>query len=359
MADMASGMARLVVRSPSVATRDDFGVWVPLGGRISDVKAAIERGHEASPPAHGMRLIWKGRILEDEDPVARMYESGLAADTQTVHFVLSTPATYTVPAAGASRRPASSSSSSSSCGHDDSANQGGLPVAAGRGAEMVPLSSQFQYVLVDGVPYLWALPAGAGAGTDGHSTRPAAAVEQQEDDSDRVRRQMIDDALESDRASRQMVDDARERVREIQQIQERLLGGRQGNRGVAMGENGVPFMDMLRGAGLGQVWSFVWLLLRMLLVVLLFAHDTPLPRLLMFAFIITAATLIIQVVWEFRRIDQIEQDLANYRAQYVQQPPPDGPPAERQYSALQKAWALLAALVTSLVPAEPLPAGDA
>ncbi|KAJ2782687.1 hypothetical protein H4R18_002113, partial [Coemansia javaensis] len=85
-------VAELRVRSPSVATRDDFSVRVQRSGRIADVKAAIERAHEAAPPARDMRIIWKGRILDDDARVACIYEDAraAAADIQTLHFVLST-----------------------------------------------------------------------------------------------------------------------------------------------------------------------------------------------------------------------------------------------------------------------------
>ncbi|KAJ2803651.1 hypothetical protein H4R21_001955 [Coemansia helicoidea] len=360
---MAEDIARLLVRSPSVATREDFGVCVPLGGRIADVKAAIERGHEASPPARSMRLIWKGRILEDSDPVAAMYGSGTAAEPQTVHFVLNPPDTPTAPtvpsapAAAMGQRPASSGG----VGGDGDAGEGCSSAAAtGSGPAMVPLGSQFQYVLVDGAPHLLVQPADSGAGRQW----AIAPLVPQGDDSELASRQAMDDRLAGLKARRDMLFQemhrARERAAESRRIAQetreradeaRARADEARARAAQAPQNGVPLMGILRGDGLGAVGSFLWMLLRILLVVLLFAHDARPSRLLALACVITGFAL--------ARSEWVRSHLEYLFGHWPQEPPEDAP-HDRQYSALEKARALVLALVSSLMPAEPfqLPVGD-
>ncbi|KAJ1729239.1 hypothetical protein LPJ61_003623 [Coemansia biformis] len=361
-------MARLLVRSPSVATRDDFSVCVPLGGRISDVKAAIESGHEASPSARDMRIIWKGRILEDSDPVKAIYDSERATGVQTLHFVLSTPVAQTSPAAGpgsqsvrgtGSHTPTQRRHSHSHDGDGDgSSSDGGegspleaTAAAADEGNQptVVPIGRMFQYVLVNGVPHLLAVeqPAtslGDAQSSEQHERRPAPG--------ERAERVRAFEALcarfqEQHRALQQ----------ELELMRERIVNTRRGNNEAL--DNTRQLAGMLQGVGFSAVWSFCWLLLRMLLVVLVIAHDASLERVFALACVITAVA-ILRSSWlrqQMRALRRPEQAFGG-QGRHEPQPPPEQ--GAREYSALEKARALLVALVTSLVPAEPfqLPAGD-
>ncbi|KAJ2359015.1 hypothetical protein H4S02_012276, partial [Coemansia sp. RSA 2611] len=82
---------KILVRSPSVSTPDNFSVHVGLEQSVEDIKRSIEASHKASPLARDMRIIWKGRVLEDADLVKSIYADEEAPEAQTVHFVLNSP----------------------------------------------------------------------------------------------------------------------------------------------------------------------------------------------------------------------------------------------------------------------------
>ncbi|KAI9513164.1 hypothetical protein F5148DRAFT_277386 [Russula earlei] len=61
-----------------------FQVSVPSLGTINDVKREIERVCAGNPRAHGQRLIWRGRFLDDEEKVLDIWKS--PNDVAIVHL---------------------------------------------------------------------------------------------------------------------------------------------------------------------------------------------------------------------------------------------------------------------------------
>ncbi|KAJ2316559.1 hypothetical protein GGI00_006979, partial [Coemansia sp. RSA 2681] len=155
-------LVQLLVRSPSVATADDFSVDIGVEQSISELKQKIEGSHQASPPAREMRIIWKGRELRDTDTVRSIYVDEEASEAQTVHFVLSSPALTGRPGRGEAK----GSAKEESVAEDGAAKERAAEERAAKesvaeesvaGPSVVPLGNQFQYVLVDGTPYLMVL----------------------------------------------------------------------------------------------------------------------------------------------------------------------------------------------------------
>ncbi|KAJ2161702.1 hypothetical protein GGF46_001295 [Coemansia sp. RSA 552] len=372
----ASGLVELRVRSPSVDTPDDFRIRVPAEHSISQVKAAIEQAHQAAPLAREMRVIWKGRILSDSDAVQGLCGGDEdTAGVQTLHFVLNTPMRKlaqkpAVPqtrsdssSSGAPPQANSSSSSSSSAAQVDSRPglqecSGPDPLVGGSAAlaeegtrepRVVPLGNQFQYVLVDGMPYLMVQDA---------------AARQKERADDRLRRRL-------NRRVRSLEDI----YAQLERVRGRLQGlGRDAEAQRASAQavaaaaapaaparegalnNRAALAGAIRGLGPGSAWSFVWMLLRMLLLVVVLAHDASLERVLVLVALIGGFALI-RSSWAQRGWTQLARQLGLRLGPGIAREPPE----PREYSVLEKARALVVALFTSLVPSEPfqIPAAEA
>ncbi|KAJ1831957.1 hypothetical protein LPJ63_003893 [Coemansia sp. RSA 2711] len=370
--DTAGRRVELLVRSPSVATADDFKISMHLEQTISDVKAAIEQRHQAMPLARNMRIIWKGRILKDQDLVSTIYDTDeWSSAVQTVHFVMSTP--VDVPKAKLQQRPPPTThseclgSGSASKSAMDSQNPWHGLDAGGAEAEtapstrmptVVPLGNQFQYVLVDGVPYLMEQkpqtqtrstyaepPAALAAGpTDRHDT-PARGHEMQ------MRLMGRANTYANAMARYDQLRDAGAAAN----VREPLRAEAELRRREPNHENAAQLADMIRGFGFNTVWSFVWMLLRMLLLVVVLAHDASMGRMLMLLAVI-ATVMVLRSAWAQQYLQRLNE--LNIGGGGGHAPEPG---EQREYSALEKARALVIGLVTSLVPAEPfnIPAADA
>ncbi|KAJ2497583.1 hypothetical protein GGH96_005002 [Coemansia sp. RSA 1972] len=321
----------LLIRSPSVSTPDDFKIRVHSEQTILDVKTAIEHEHHATPLARHMRIIWKGRILRDEDSVKVIYESDeRTARAQTVHFVLNAPDVARV-----NTQKAESSS-----------------LATMEQPVVVPLGNQFQYVLVDGVPYLRETRPRVYAQSSLNTQLPAVDTQADRDAVARAhglqmrlmgRGRGLDAMAQYD----QLREPARPNVREPARLNAREVRAepdvRQAN------ENAAQLAEMIRGFGFNTVWSFVWMLLRMLLLVVVLAHDASMGRMLVLAMAVLAV-VVVRSAWaqqQLRRLSFGEHAEEEHEG--------------REYTVVEKARALVVALITSLVPSEPfqIPAPDA
>ncbi|KAJ2474645.1 hypothetical protein IWW56_005779 [Coemansia sp. RSA 2131] len=331
----AEEFIELLIRSPSVATPDDFKIRVHSEQTISDVKTAIEQEHQATPLARHMRIIWKGRILRDEDSVKVIYESDeRTARAQTVHFVLNAPDMARV----ITQKAESSSLSAQE-----------QPV-------VVPLGNQFQYVLVDGVPYLRETRSLAYAQSTFGAQQRMPAVETQADRDAVARAHALQmrlmgqarglDAVNAMTQYDQLREPARLNVREARpNVQEAARPDvrREAN------ENAAQLAEMIRGFGFNTVWSFVWMLLRMLLLVVVLAHDASMGRMLVLAMAVLAV-VVVRSAWAQQQLQRLS--FGEHAEEEAEQ---------REYTVVEKARALVVALVTSLVPSEPfqIPAPDA
>ncbi|KAJ1659554.1 hypothetical protein GGF38_004061, partial [Coemansia sp. RSA 25] len=250
-------LVQLLVRSPSVATADDFSVDIGVEQSISELKQKIEGSHQASPPAREMRIIWKGRELRDTDTVRSIYVDEEASEAQTVHFVLSSPALTGRPGRGEAK---------------GSVKEESVAEESVAGPSVVPLGNQFQYVLVDGTPYLMVLrPQQEHAGGVGSEAGDVQTL------------QRLNAHLEQRNRMLQELEETSSRLSRLMALN-RARDGRGGARGAAAGgggggaELGHPLGDVLRNVNFGAIWSVGWMLLRMLLLVVVFAHDASLGR---------------------------------------------------------------------------------
>ncbi|KAJ2073524.1 hypothetical protein GGH13_001941 [Coemansia sp. S155-1] len=358
-------MVQILVRSPSVTTPDDFSVHVELEQSIADLKQSIEASHHASPLAQGMRIIWKGRVLEDTDLVRSIYADEEASEAQTVHFVLNSP----VSIASASRKLLSRGDMTSSLltpptdrqehsSHAESLKRQGEPQPS-----VVPLGNQFQYVLVDGIPYLMVLkPVGA--------TQPGALnlVQQQQqqqklsstlagESSDEMQTiERLNTYLEMRNRMLQELEETSERLERLMTLN-RARAQRGGvrarqvaNNDAGNADNGHPLADVLRNLNFRAIWSVGWMLLRMLLFVVVFAHDASLDRILMLTIVVCCffalrSPLVQQHLMWLNQLNnyidvQTHGDDADNRGR-------------RQFTVWERSKALAIGLFTSLVPSEP------
>ncbi|KAJ2814346.1 hypothetical protein FBU31_007324, partial [Coemansia sp. 'formosensis'] len=284
----------ILVRSPSVATPDNFSVHVGLDQSIEDLKQSIESSHQATPQARGMRIIWKGRVLEDTDVVRSIYTDSEASEAQTVHFVLNSPASM----ASVPKKPFGGSDMASPLQRHAPEYRGNWGRTEG-GAEsstkqsvawpnVVPLGKQFQYVLVDGVPYLMVLPPVGTVQSDTYSFQEqqqqqklsAALVGENSGEMQTLER--LNAHLEVRNRMLQELEETSARLERLMALNRGRERGRRG--GVERAhraanneaDNGHPLADVLRNFNFRAIWSTGWMLLRMLLLLVVLAHDASL-----------------------------------------------------------------------------------
>ncbi|KAJ2882324.1 hypothetical protein H4R27_003508 [Coemansia aciculifera] len=359
-------MVQILVRSPSVTTPDNFSVHVGLEQSIADLKQSIEASHHASPLAQGMRIIWKGRVLEDTDLVRSIYADEEASEAQTVHFVLNSP----VSIASASRRlfnrsdmasppPPLSIDRQERSSHAESSKKPSMPQPS-----VVPLGNQFQYVLVDGIPYLMVLkPVGAiqsGAYSAQQQQQQqqlsAALVGENSDEMQTIER--LNAHLEMRNRMLQELEETSVRLERLMALNRARGRGQRGgvrarqaaNNDADNADNGHPLADVLRNLNFSAIWSVGWMLLRMLLLVVVFAHDASLDRILMLT-VVVCCFFALRSPWVQQHLMWLNQH-NNYIDAQTHGDDADNR-GHRQFTAWERSKALAIGLFTSLVPSEP------
>lgn len=64
----------LVIRVELPTYSHSFQVSVPSTGIINDLKHEIERICPGNPRVHGLRLIWQGRVLSDDEKMLDIWK---------------------------------------------------------------------------------------------------------------------------------------------------------------------------------------------------------------------------------------------------------------------------------------------
>ena len=64
----------LVIKDPSTYTDRDLKVTASLSGTVLDVKRLISEAHSAQPLPSEQRLIFAGRLLKDDTPMAEVLQ---------------------------------------------------------------------------------------------------------------------------------------------------------------------------------------------------------------------------------------------------------------------------------------------
>ncbi|ORX67064.1 hypothetical protein DL89DRAFT_269499 [Linderina pennispora] len=297
---------------------------------IAEVKREIERQHPSAPQARDMRVIWKGRILNDDYP-CNDDEAEEVPEPQTVHFVLNTPIS------GIPKQPTTHGAKQAegqkmgAPAAADLAKDDGVPADS---ASIVPLGNQFQYVLVNGVPYLMELtPVGLDA--------PAARLDDPDDDTP------IAQLMARTATTLSQYEQVQRLMAQTQAIVDRANARQDAgmnNPDVRPADHhGVP-LDVFRSINFSAIWNAAWLLLRMALLVAVFAHDASWERL-----ILLGALVLGFIVLQSRGVREGFARLNNANGE--RDNGTEGQP--RVYSVWEKIKALAIALLTSLVPSEP------
>ncbi|KAJ2909629.1 hypothetical protein GGI21_001690 [Coemansia aciculifera] len=355
-------MVRLLVRSPSVATPDNFSVDIGVEQSISELKQTIEGRHQASPLAREMRIIWRGRVLPDTDTIKSICTDEETLEAQTVHFVLNSPVKATYVPRRQQRHvgesdmvsppltPSTSKQEQHKRAEADSAESNSTQGKEFR-PSIVPLSNQFQYVLVNGVPYLMVLQADT-LGQQQQQQLSAALVSEGSSETQtlgrlnshlEMRNRMLQELEEtSERLERLM---ARNRTRDRVQRDGDVRVRRAAANEV---ENEHPLADVQRNFNFGAIWNVGWVLLRMMLLILVFAHDASLSRIM----VLVAAVGCIYLL----RDPRVQQHLAWLNQHNPNQVDDDDHRQQQHFSIWEKTKALAIALLTSLVPSEPFQA---
>ncbi|KAJ1903616.1 hypothetical protein LPJ81_002961 [Coemansia sp. IMI 209127] len=390
-------MVQILIRSPSVSTPDDFTVDAEPEHTIAELKAAIEKTHDASPPARHMRVIWRGRILHDSSIVGDLYEeSDDPFDLQTVHFVLNAPA-----AEGATSRPQktapvivkgksradisnpgtypgngkmnasydSGADSSSSSSHGSRTQSLSHNSKTASGASVTPLGSPFQYVLVDGVPYLMEIKEPNADRSSGSAEDAAARgsgrillkayadlVTRQSALEGRLRRVLEPNGRTAEATGEEGGNTgANGGAGAVREARARANQNRQADNADRANDNenrGGPLPNVLRGFGMDAVWNVGWVLLRVLLLVVVLAHDASLERMAVLVLLV-AGIMAFRSAWMQQIVRQLNT-FNNYTEERANENAAED--RRRDYSTIEKARALIIALVTSLIPSEPLQA---
>ncbi|KAJ1859792.1 hypothetical protein LPJ57_006868 [Coemansia sp. RSA 486] len=368
----------LLVRSSSIPTDENFKVLLSAEQTVGDLKQVIEKEHPASPRARSMRVIWRGRLLKDTLQLSSLHagEDPDAPRPEIIHSVVHFVADVTVKMQGVAGHSKSHGkkkeggeahveqdrhAGSASIEHCQAAPHS-LPTPS-----VIPLGSTFQYVLIDGAPYVVERRAHA-------AHRPARSnlvyPEQQAAsgglDMQEFNARMLAQHRTTQQTGHVPVND--------QGIQRDRAGDNLNN---AQAHH--PLADVFRNLTFGNIWSVIWVLLRLLLFVVVFAHDASWDRMFLLAMLI-AGFVFLRSEWAQQRLawlQQYERRMGAARPgadDRARDPPvadqmdangdwhPDADQAQlhnqqqeqqREFSALEKARALVIALFTTLIPAEP------
>ncbi|KAJ1719936.1 hypothetical protein LPJ53_005379 [Coemansia erecta] len=293
------------------------------GQTFKELKHTIEQEHPAAPRARDMRVIWKGRVLSDSGLVSSLYtgDPELPAPSvvhSVVHFVVSVPAS--IP--GATK--------------DDMVQKNGTPYLVERKAQIEQR-------------------IGSRLGPFGYGSQPASG------------------SLDISEFNSRMINQHRE-ARQQRQADpgQGINAGRDNNNGNRNRNNWQqqhPLAHAFRNITFDGVWSVIWLLLRGLLFLVVFAHDASWERVLMLLALVYFFMLL-RTDWVQRRLQLLRQyqrnDIGNADntndgegrgrdGADIGLQPENGQP-QREFTALEKARALVIALFTSLIPAEPFQA---
>ncbi|KAJ2453766.1 hypothetical protein EV183_001963 [Coemansia sp. RSA 2336] len=345
-------MVELLVRSPSVPTPDDFRISIHPEQTVLHVKQTIEQEHSKKPLAQNMRIVWKGRVLKNEDRIRSVFESddGHIIRKQTVHFVLSAPAE--MPATESKQRSYEASRASALSRSNEE-----LPSSESRPGALVPLGSQFQYVLSDGVPYLLETSINDTSQVFEPDTRSTLSDLRHTIERLQLLHGQLFESI-ADNGEQRVDDSQYMRLRNaLQQIRENTREAAGEEQPQQRQEPGVQLQlgEMIRGFGFGTVWGFFWTLMRMLLLIVVLAHDASMERMLALMLVVVLVVLL-RSPWAQQYLNQLQNINAD-RPQQQQQQGEQQEPGEdqpREYTALEKARALVIALFTSLVPSEPI-----
>ncbi|KAF8597755.1 hypothetical protein BDV93DRAFT_527159 [Ceratobasidium sp. AG-I] len=93
-ADDSTALSHIHVLHPT-HTKAPLTLAVPSGARVADLKTAISERFPGQPKPNGQRIIWKGRIVVDEEVVGDIWKPG--HDTHTVHLAVHPSAWSTPP----------------------------------------------------------------------------------------------------------------------------------------------------------------------------------------------------------------------------------------------------------------------
>ncbi|KAJ1899517.1 hypothetical protein LPJ66_002065 [Kickxella alabastrina] len=367
----------ILLRSPSVPTAEDFAVHMQSEQSIWDLKQTIERQHPAEPRARDMRIVWRGRVLNDKDLVRCLCkEESDAMPTlplppsdvvqAVVHFVLSTPMPSLPPQKASNAH--SSRGKSKADGNaapvatnvTDSSSNLAIPTFQ-HPPSVIPLGNAFQYVLVDGTPYLVELKQqqqNASQSIGGSIGIPALQSNERQGDLmqqlEAMREQLHNIAHANDvpnnRAHNQ---NQQQQWQQDQQPRQQPQPQQQ------------PLAQVLGNLDFHAIWNAAWILLRMLLFVAVMAHDASMGRMLLLL-VIVAGFVVLRSNWAQQQLMRLRQynrhidgrrqnvnEGGNGGAQSGQQQHQQHQHRQREFSALEKAKALVIALFTSLIPSEP------
>lgn len=75
-ADDSTALSHIHVLHPT-HTKAPLTLAVPSGARVADLKTAISERFPGQPKPNGQRIIWKGRIVVDEEVVGDIWKVGL------------------------------------------------------------------------------------------------------------------------------------------------------------------------------------------------------------------------------------------------------------------------------------------
>lgn len=86
-ADDSTALSHIHVLHPT-HTKAPLTLAVPSGARVADLKTAISERFPGQPKPNGQRIIWKGRIVVDEEVVGDIWKVGLLFVFPFVHLML-------------------------------------------------------------------------------------------------------------------------------------------------------------------------------------------------------------------------------------------------------------------------------
>lgn len=334
-------MVKFYIQSPSVSIPPGFNVNIDAGHTVLELKQTIEREHFASPPANDMRIIWRGRILEDAEVIESLqgnsdtenlrYHQVVGANTleeTVVHFVLSTPMNITQSPICNKQNNSSSiiAKGKSSAVSYEATNAGNTERRKGLAKAtlpVVPLGNRFQYVLMNGQPYLMELDPN-------------------------------NNGLDWSKEAKESTATAAGTDGPAQQQQNQHRNDRANDPGRAGGNAQIPPMiqQMWQNLRRQSMTRILWMVLRLLLVLFVLGHDASMKRVMVLAGI-AGVYVAMRTAW----LQQQLQRLNNWQQQTRQNGNEDEDEQQeemREFTAWEKAKALIVALFATLVPEEPL-----
>ncbi|PVU90686.1 hypothetical protein BB561_004774 [Smittium simulii] len=95
LSNLTSGVVKVIICSPLPETPDNFMIEVAENSKVIDLKLAIHQKHPLQPHPSSIKLIFSGKLLENNQEVNTIQNYAETSSLSTIHMVVNPPPTST------------------------------------------------------------------------------------------------------------------------------------------------------------------------------------------------------------------------------------------------------------------------